>query len=242
MRDSMRFFVLAGLVVALCGSAAAGAADPAERLRLPNSAGEATHGGPPGELVLDPSFEDGTPSTYWSESSTNFGSPLCTVAGCGTGTGTGPRTGDWWAWFGGTSAFEEGTMSQDIQLGSCVQELRFWLEVPVCNGATDYLEVEIDGTPVFTVDGTSPLCNLVGYTEQVVDISAWADGAVHTVAFHSITQNQAVSNFFVDDVSISDGIEGCALAIPAADRSGLVILSVLLIAAAALTFHRFRRA
>lgn len=52
-------------------------------------------------LGKDSGFEAGTPNPYWTEASINFGSPLCTVATCGSGGGTGPHTGSWWAWFGG---------------------------------------------------------------------------------------------------------------------------------------------
>lgn len=72
--------------------------------------------------VTDPSFEAGSPSSFWGESSTNLGTPLCTLAGCGDGSGTvGPRTGTWWAWFGG---FGEGT-----EVGMLVQAA---INVPSC--------------------------------------------------------------------------------------------------------------
>ena len=54
------------------------------------------------QLIQDGSFEAGSPNPFWTESSTNFLTPLCTLADCGDGLGTaGPRTGLVWAWFGG---------------------------------------------------------------------------------------------------------------------------------------------
>ncbi len=50
--------------------------------------------------LADGSFEGGTPNASWTETSINFGTPLCTVEVC---DGAGPRTGAWWAWFGGIS-------------------------------------------------------------------------------------------------------------------------------------------
>ena len=155
-----------------------------------------------GPIVADGGFEAGTPSPFWNEASTNFGTPLCD-AGCGFGGGSGPHSGSWWAWFGGISAYEEGSVDQNVTLPSGSATLSFWLEVPVaCTNPTDYLEVLIDGTQVFLVDGTSSLCGVVGYSLQTVYISAFADGGVHNLEFHSEIFGGGVTNFFVDDVSI----------------------------------------
>jgi len=60
---------------------------------------------PSADVIQDGSFEAGTPNPFWSESSTAFGSPICSVGLCGSGGGTaGPRTGSYWVWFGGTRA------------------------------------------------------------------------------------------------------------------------------------------
>jgi hypothetical protein len=157
-----------------------------------------------GDAVMDGGFETGSPNTYWTEASTNFGSPLCTVAGCGTGTGTGPNSGIWWAWFGGISAYEEGSVSQSVTIPSGANDLTFYLEQIVCDSAADYLELTIDGNQEFLTDGSSALCAVLGYSLQTVDISAYADDGAHTIEFHSeiFAQNAGGSNFFVDDVSI----------------------------------------
>lgn len=157
---------------------------------------------PTDDVIQDGGFEAGSPNPFWTEFSTNFFTPLCTIADCGTGGGTGPRSGTWWAWFGGIEAYEEGSLSQDVTMPEGTATLSFWLEVPVCDSAADYLEVLIDGTQVFVTDGDDPLCGVIGYSEQTVDVSAYADGGVHTVEFHSETfaNNADVSNFFVDDV------------------------------------------
>ncbi|NJN54581.1 MAG: hypothetical protein HC804_07380 [Anaerolineae bacterium] len=156
-----------------------------------------------GAIVVDGGFEAGSPSPFWTEASTNFGSPLCTIGLCGAGGGTGPHSGDWWSWFGGIAAYEEGSVAQDVTIPSGSATLSFWLEVPVaCANATDYMEVLLDGTQVYLVDGTSALCGVVGYSLQSVDVSAFADGGVHNLEFHSEIFGGAVTNFFVDDVSI----------------------------------------
>jgi subtilisin family serine protease len=151
-------------------------------------------------LIQDGSFEAGTPNPFWDEGSTNFGTPLCTIASCGTGTGTGPRTGDWWTWFGGISAVEAGFVSQDVTIPFGEATLTFWLEQIVCTSPADYLEVLIDGIQVFETTGDSPLCGVFGYSEVVVDVSTFADGNSHTIEFYSLLSGAGVTNFFVDDV------------------------------------------
>ena len=79
------------------------------------------------ELVQDGGFEAGSPNPSWSEGSTNFGSPLCGVAGCGVGGGTGPHSGTWWVWFGGTQSAEDGFVEQSVTIPSGSAELAFWL-------------------------------------------------------------------------------------------------------------------
>ncbi len=160
--------------------------------------------------VQDPGFEAGAGSGFWVEASTNFGTPLCTIAGCGTGTGTGPRTGDWWAWYGGISAFEEGSVSQDVIIPEGYG-LTFWLEQIVCDSPADFLEVLIDGNQVFISDGASALCGVLGYALQSVDITGFDDGGVHTLEFHSIifAANGGGSNFFVDDICIGGAPSVC---------------------------------
>jgi cysteine-rich repeat protein len=170
---------------------------------------------PPGQ-ILDPGFEDypdGNPE--WSPFSAVWGTPVCSAGpdGCNsTGGGTGPLDGEFWVWFGGTpNENEEGSISQQITIPTTVTELTFGLEVPACNLPADYLEVLIDGNQEFLVNGSSPLCNVLGYATQSVDISAYADGEVHQLEFHSETfsVNDNVSNFFVDVVAMPGTVSAC---------------------------------
>lgn len=158
-----------------------------------------------GNIVTDPSFEGGSPSAAWAETSTNFGTPLCTVAACGgTGTGTGPRTGSWWAWFGGSTLPEVGSLEQSVTIPAGAANITFWVEAPVCGNATDFVRLLIDGTEVWRLDGTSPSCNVVGYTQVTVPLTAGqANGAAHLVRFDSTTSGTpGLSNFFIDDIAI----------------------------------------
>lgn len=158
------------------------------------------------ELIVDGGFETGPTGTAWLQTSTNFGTPLCDLAGCGTGTGTGPHAGNFWAWFGGISGtVETGTLEQSFVIpAGGTANLTFWLEQIICDGPTDFLDVQIDGTTIFSTDGASLLCGVLGYTQISVNLDAYADGNSHTLLFTSTTfsVNGGNTNIFVDDVSV----------------------------------------
>ena len=152
-------------------------------------------------LVPNGDFEDG-PGVAWTQTSTNFSSIICDIIDCGIGGGTGPFGGTYWAFFGGINSFEDGSIEQDITIPFGVDaDMTFQLEIPVADGADDFLEVLIDGTQVFFVDGSSTIS---GYALQTVDITPWADGATHNIEFHStiFSNNGGVTNFMVDDINI----------------------------------------
>ena len=157
-------------------------------------------------VVQDGSFEAGSPNPFWTEASSVFGSPLCTIADCGTGTGTGPRTGTWWVWFGGAGAnVEVGSVTQSVTMpAGGVATLAFWTEQMVCStaGTADYLEVLVDGTQVWLTTAADPACGVLGYRPITVDLGAFADGGTHTLVFRSVSTGAGSSNFFVDDVTL----------------------------------------
>ena len=155
--------------------------------------------------VVDSSFEAGISGGTWTETSANFGSPLCTVASCGFGNGTGPNTGTWWAWFGGTTLNEEGSVSQSVVIPSNTSSnLYFYLEVPTCGtttGFVDFMAVIIDNTDtLFMVTDTSSLCGVQSYALQTINLDAYADGIAHQILFYGHTFSS--TNFFVDDISV----------------------------------------
>jgi len=156
----------------------------------------------PFQLVRDGGFEDGTPNPNWTEASTNFGSPLCTVANCGTGTGTGPHSGSWWAWFGGIAAAETASVEQQV-LGDPNQvcTLSFWLEIPAASGnGVDFMNVLLGGQGVFSVLESAP--GYPTYAEVRLDVSDIIDGTSQLLRFESTITGTDVTNFFVDDVSL----------------------------------------
>lgn len=157
------------------------------------SAGAAT------ELVQDGGFEAGTPSPYWTESSTTFGSPLCTFDTCGN-FGVGPRSGDWWAWFGGVNGLETGVLMQMLTIPAGTAELTFWFVNPGIGSTSDVFQATVDGNPVWTYNGGD---GLNSYTKITVNLDTYADGGQHLLKFQGNTGlNNVATNFFVDDVSV----------------------------------------
>lgn len=91
-----------------------------------------------------------------TKSSTNFGTPLCIIFFCGSACGTGPNSGDWWAWFGGIGAYEQGAVSQAVTYPNGSATLSFWLEAPFCTGnPADYLELNVDGAQEWVILATT---------------------------------------------------------------------------------------
>ncbi len=157
--------------------------------------------------LQDSSFELGTSvSSPWTQTSTNYGTPLCDAGSCGTGGGTvGSRTGAWWAWFGGyDGGTETGTLSQDVTIPNGISpRLEFYLWNGASGGpGTDFLKVLMDGQEIFSTLENNPLFT-GGYVLAGVDLSPYADGSSHTLSIQSTTTGTVATNFSVDDVSIS---------------------------------------
>jgi hypothetical protein len=151
-------------------------------------------------------FEGGTPNPVWAEASTNFGTPICDVADCGTGGGTaGPRSGSWWVWFGGvTSGTETGSVQQSIVIPTGTTGLEFYSRLGTCaaaNGTSDFMRLTIDGVELWRRDATDPSCGATTYSQNVVDVSALAGGGPRVIRFESTTIGGASSNLLIDDVS-----------------------------------------
>lgn len=167
-----------------------------------------THSNQAGNLVADPSFEAGVGAgSPWAQASSSFGTPLCTTADCGTGSGSaGPRTGSWWAWFGGAAAGSNETASvqQSLNVPAGANTLEFGYRLGLCAagaGASHFVRALIDGTEVWRRDASSAECGAATYSVASVDISAFATGASRTLRFESTTVD-TTSNFNIDDISI----------------------------------------
>ena len=165
-------------------------------------------------LVQDPSFEAGTTNPFWTATSTNYGTPLCDTAGCGTGGGTAaPRTGLIWAWFGGCGSTctlpEVASLQQTIVIPSspsATLELYLWIGAASGDG-TDYFKVMMDGNVVFTALENNPTY-AGGYTLVSVNVSSYANGGSHVLRLEGAQNTATATNFNVDDVSLTTGAAG----------------------------------
>ena len=162
--------------------------------------------------MVDGGFEGGPGGGAWIEFSSNFGTPVCDAFGCGTGGGTGPNSGTFWTWFGGIAGVEDGSMEQLVTVPTGNTQLSFFYELPALNaasGASDFMNVRMDGDLLFSVDATSTA--FIGYVQETISLAAYADDGNHTLRFESGITGAlgAVSNFFVDDVAIDSVQEDC---------------------------------
>ena len=149
-------------------------------------------------VINDSSFEMGPGSGAWNEFSSTFGTPLCDAT-CGDGGGTGAHTGSWWCWFGGIDTTDEiGYVDQDITITPGIDSLYFYLEIPV--GQTPgFMKVIIDDDTLWTVTEAD---SYPTYSQVSVNVSAYADSAIHNLKFYSETRAGGFTNFFIDDISL----------------------------------------
>jgi hypothetical protein len=171
------------------------------------------------DLLADGSFEATTPdgdNSFWTQTSTNFTGPLCDASCVDEGGLGAPRTGKWWAWFGGTNKEEDATLIQEsvpptpgvLIPADTLPRLNFYLWNPVTSDTgvgVDFLSVTVDGVEVFNMKAGNPLYT-GDYTLVDLDLNPYADGGCHTLklegktfASSSITN---ITNIFVDDVAI----------------------------------------
>jgi hypothetical protein len=167
---------------------------------------------PNAQVLVDGGFEGGTPWSNWTvQTSTNFGSSICDTGICSINGGvTAPQSGTNWLWYGGGT----GGMVEDSSTGQSViipntgsAALVLFLKIQQVNTPfTDTLAVLVDGITqqVFTEPATAE----TAYTKRIVNVSAFANGASHSVVlvYHSIdgTSNFLVDNLFLTAPSAAD--------------------------------------
>ena len=167
--------------------------------------------------IEDPGFEAGPGGGFWTESSSNFDSPICDSS-CSIDWES--NTGQYWAWFGGIGGVTEiGSVAQDVIIPADAATITFWSQASTCDLPGDFVELLVDENPVWQMDGADGSCFVTPYQLQTVDIMPYADSGTHSVRFHSITNSISVeqpSSFFIDDVGIIVTVEAspsiCTLA------------------------------
>ncbi|MCB0514706.1 MAG: T9SS type A sorting domain-containing protein [Chitinophagales bacterium] len=112
-----------------------------------------------------------------------------------------PLTGLQSAWLGGWGG-STTSVSQTVTIPSGgTATFYFWMLLGVCDSANDNITVYVDGNAEYTVDGSSANCG-GDWIQYSVDLSAYADGASHTLMIEAIEvgTNATQTNFFVDNV------------------------------------------
>lgn len=197
-----------------------------------------------GTIVGDGGFEAGTPNPEWEEFSIWFDTPICDIDFCGLSGETGPHTGNWWAWFGGTVDQETGIITQTVTIPSGAAALTFWLAIPSAQN-NGFLSVRMDGTELFRVEENTP--GYGTYSEVTVDISAYANGSAHELVFFGTTDAnpQGVTNFFVDDVAITPTaptavhLSNFDVISPSSNTINLTFLSIVVLAGTIIALRRW---
>ncbi|MBL0127418.1 MAG: T9SS type A sorting domain-containing protein [Flavobacteriales bacterium] len=164
--------------------------------------------------ITDGSFEAGIGAGTWNEASVTYGTPLCTIATCGTGGGPAiPRTGDVYAWFGGSGAATEiGSVDQDANITSgTTANLLVYVKIPATGDGTmgNYMKAMIDGTEMGMLTAADST-TYADYTLWSVPIDAYADGAVHNVRLEAKENGGAVFNILADDIALE--VDGTIIA------------------------------
>lgn len=156
--------------------------------------------------LADGTFEAGEPWPAWTtQTSTNFGTPICEVLNCGTGGGAAPPfAGTNWAFFGGISAAETSSIGQTVTIpNGLFLFLRFQMRIgAVSSPFTDTLAVRVDATTVATF--TEPATPEAAYSTRYINVTAFANNGPHAISFLYTHPGAptSVAAFAVDDIEL----------------------------------------
>ena len=164
------------------------------------------------ELLVDGGFEaaTGSPpvSPGWTVSDSVFDTPMCTGAWCSEAPpGVVAHTGTGFVWFGGTdTAGHTSRISQVLTIPPGSATLRYWFANPQVSdaGAPAVLNVTIDGKRVQTI---AEFQFAETYAQLELDISEFADGGSHVLAFAYLNGELGDNSMTLDDISI-DAVAG----------------------------------
>lgn len=144
-------------------------------------------------IVANGDFEYG--HAVWNESSSNGYPLIWNDPGLA-------RQGNWLAWLGGLDN-EVSSLTQVVSIPSGNSMLQFYYAAASSETACqyDYFWVLVGGNLVFA-DWLCTEKNTNGYVHQAVDLSAYA-GTTQQLQFYIQTDSSVISNFYLDDVSIT---------------------------------------
>lgn len=171
----------------------------------------------PAQLVSDPSLEatdfsdlGNVTNPFWASTSAVFGTVLCSGGSCPDDGGTAePRTGSVWAWFGGLAEETASTLSQTVTIPSgSARHLNFFLRQSFVTAPFDAeLRVKVNGNTLRTF--VEPATAEGAYVQRTVDLSAFANGAAHTIEFEYVNPpGSGKSSFILDDITLDCSASG----------------------------------
>lgn len=160
------------------------------------------------QTLQDPGFEATTvaggsnPNWQGTDTHNPGGTPFLNIS-----SGSQSHSGDWAIWFGGwgtAAAYTQSATQSVVLQNAATLYLTFWRKVAQLSiGLGDVLTVSIDGTAISTIDA-STLTVDSQFKPVSIDISAYADGATHTVEFHFAHATSGDdADIFIDDTGIS---------------------------------------
>lgn len=150
------------------------------------------------DAILNGGFET---DSDWTELSLQFPSDIICSLACGTGGDTaGPRTGDGFIWFGGSSQ-EASILSQSLTLtpeAGLTDVLIYHLWNGTSRRGVDRFYASYQGLQLAEiVEGTKPFDT--GYAPIYANLTGFIGG---DLSFLSTSMDGAITNFSLDDVSL----------------------------------------
>lgn len=93
--------------------------------------------------------------------------------------------------------------AQNLFIPAGTTTLSFWLKILTQSGAgKDFLRVYLDGNTLFEVTDAKAT-DYKDYAQVSIDISAYADGQPHNIAFDPSFSSMGVTAFMIDDATVS---------------------------------------
>lgn len=162
----------------------------------------------PAQALLDPSLEataaNGQSNPNWSSTSSNFGTVFCAAGLCpNDGSNPAPRTGAFYAWFGGFAGAESSTLRQTLVIpAGAPRHLNFFLRQARSTPPFDaVLRVKLGNTVLRSFSESAATES--AYLQRSVDLSAFANGQSQNIEFeYSNPASSGVSNFLIDDLAL----------------------------------------
>lgn len=154
--------------------------------------------------IGDASFELGAITDDWVAFDSAHETPLCDANRCPPIAGAGPRSGDFWAWLGGRTGDPAwNSLEQTLRIPpAAVGMLTSYLQIPRAESSGS-LRILLDDNLLFTAT-EADRSTYQSYKLIALDISAYADGDMHTLRLEGSSMGGAgATAFYLDDVCIS---------------------------------------